>query len=198
MEIEAEDPVSWGESSCRYTHIAARSAATGSRRSRISALSLKSPVPSAAASSSVRLPRPHCSSRAPDGISTTTRPRPRRARPINPGPTARPRRPANPSPRRSQSRLLNPSLLQASRLRSQRRAVLQLRRRSGQSKSGRSAVVVSHPRDQNKDVARMGHPQCVWFDNRSRAPITSVYLLPEPVLKSTTRSFALRNPLASR
>jgi hypothetical protein len=54
MEIEAEDPFSWGESSCLYTRIAARSAATGSRRSRISALSLKSPVPSAAACSSGR------------------------------------------------------------------------------------------------------------------------------------------------
>jgi hypothetical protein len=54
MDIEAKDPISWGESSCRYTHIAARSAATGSRRSRISARRLKSPVPSVAACSSDR------------------------------------------------------------------------------------------------------------------------------------------------
>ncbi len=33
---------------------------------------------------------------------------------------------------------------------------------------------------------------------RNRSAITSVYLLPEPVLNSTTRSSGFRNPVASR
>lgn len=66
---------SGGVERCRYTNIAARSAAIATKRSRSSVTRRTRHAPSAAARLSARSPRLPCSSRARGGTSTTTRPR---------------------------------------------------------------------------------------------------------------------------
>jgi len=104
---------------CRCTPIAAPNAATSLRESRTSAPRRRQNVPNATVCSSALSQRPGCTSKAPAGMSTTTRPRTPPPPPIRlqlraplppPSPTLPPQ-PQHPHPLRPPRQLRPPQLL---------------------------------------------------------------------------------------